>query len=218
MEFGAALETTALPLLARLARFAQGAADESLESVARSEFPFWRGKLSKAQGARLVDYLMFDIRPKHFARRTVEQFAIEVAASLDDAGRAMLEQWVDAPRRLYRAADWSGGFATCVDLLDESRAPIDVFDVEGSWRPAGDAPFALRALRVGPAYACAGPPLTYGDRTAADVADAMRRRHLDFVRTQRIAGMDDFLRLAPKALDEESVAQTSVSTIIVPSR
>jgi hypothetical protein len=215
-RFGALIEASALALLSRLARFAETSANRSLESVAREEFPFWRGRLDKAQGARLVDFLMFELRPKHFGRRTVEQFAIEVASSLDDDVRAMLERWVDAPRHLYRASEWSGGFTTCVDVFDDEAAPIDVFDAEGSWRPARGDAFALRALRVGDLYLCAGPPLGYPGRTASDVADAVRRRHLDFVRTQRIASMSDFLRLAPKALDEESVAQLSSSTIVLP--
>ncbi len=205
-----------MPLLSRLARFAETSASRSLESVAREEFPFWRGRLDKAQGARLVDFLMFDLRPKHFGRRTIEQFAIEVASSLDGDARAMLERWVDAPRHLYRASEWSGGFTSCVDIFVDEAAAIDVFDVEGSWRPAQGEAFALRAVRVGDLYLCAGPPLGYPGRSAADVADAVRRRHLDFVRTQRIAGISDFLRLSPKALDEESVVQMSSSTIVLP--
>lgn len=215
-EFGALIESAALPLLSRLARFAQTAAGKPLEVVAREEFPFWRGRLDRAQGARLVDFMMFELRPKHYGRRTVEQFAIEVAAPLDADARATLDQWVDAPRNLYRAYEWSGGFTSCVDALDDSAATIEVFDVEGSRRPAQGDAFALRALRVGDLYLCAGPPLGYPGRTAADVADAVRRRHLDFVRTQRIASIGDFLRLSPKALDEESVAQMSSSTIILP--
>jgi len=215
-EFGASIETQALPMLAKLARFAESAARTSLEAVAREEFPFWRGRLDKAQGARLVDFMMFELRPQHFGRRTVEQFALETASSLDGATRAMLEGWVDAPRRLYRVSDWSGGFTSCVDAFEEATPAIEVFDVEGSWRPAPGGAFALRALRVGELYLCAGPPLGYPGRTADDVADAMRRRHLDFVRTQRIASIGDFLRLAPKSLDEESVPRSSSSTIVLP--
>ena len=46
-RFGALIETSALPLLSRLARFAETSAGRSLESVARDEFPFWRGRLTR---------------------------------------------------------------------------------------------------------------------------------------------------------------------------
>ena len=215
-EFGAVLEETALRLLSRLARFAESAANAPLEAIAREEFPFWRGRLDKAQGARVVDFLMFDFRPKHLGRRTAEQFVIDVGPSLDGAARAMLDRWVDAPRRLYRTHEWSGGFTRCVDLLAEREAAIEVFDVEGAWRPAPGEAVALRALAVGEFFVCTGRPIGFGSRSPVEVADAVRRRHLDFVRSQRIAGIDDFLRIAPKALDEESARPAASSTIIVP--
>lgn len=216
--FGALLESTALPMLSRLARFAESAARASLETIARREFSFWRGRLDKAQGARIVDFLMFDYRPEHFTRRTVEQFAIEVGPGLvSDEARAMLDAWVDAPRRLYRTGQWSGGFVTCVDVTaGDEASPIEIFDVEGTWRPMPDEPFAIRPLVVGPLHVCAGRPIGYGGRKYADVAEALRRRHLDFVRTQRIASINDFLRLSPKALDEESMPHASSSTIVLP--
>ena len=214
--FDAVLKAVALPLLSRLARFAETAAAASLETIAREEFPFWRGRLDKAQGARIVDFLMFGFRPKHFGRRTVEQFALDVGPSLEEEARATLDAWVDAPRRLYRVDQWSGGFTTCVDVLAETAAPIDVFDVEGAWRPSPGEPVAVRALTSGEFFLCTGRPIGYGGRTVEDVAEAVRRRHLDFVRTQRIVGMDDFLRLAPKALDEESVPRTISSAIVLP--
>jgi hypothetical protein len=210
------MEAVSLPLLSRLARFAEAAASASLETVAREEFPFWRGRLEKAQGARIVDFLMFEFRPKHFGRRTVEQFSIDVGVSLEPDARATLDAWVDAPRRLYRAMEWSGGFVTCVDIFAESDAPIEVFDVEGAWRPSPGEPVALRALKSGEFFLCTGKPIGYGGRSAEEVADAVRRRHLDFVRSARIAGMDDFLRLAPKSLDEESVPRSFSSTIVLP--
>ena len=214
-RFGVVLQDVALPLLRRLARYAGNAAEGDLATVARREFPFWKGRLDMAQGARVVDYLMFDFRPRHVGRRTVEQFAAEIAPSLDATAKALLEGWIDAPRRLIRSAQWSGGFTTCVDLLDEGSPPIGVFDIEDKWRPAPDEPFTLRPLRVGELYFCTGSPQGFGGRRYADVADAVRRRHLDFVRTQRIASIGEFLRLDPKALDEESVAQSS-SSILLP--
>jgi hypothetical protein len=214
--FGDQLASVALPLLSRLARFAEAAASASLETIAREEFPFWRGRLEKAQGARIVDFLMFEFRPKHFGRRTVEQFAIDVGPSLEPESRAALDAWVVAPRRLYRATEWSGGFTTCVDLLAETDAAIEVFDVEGAWRPSPSEPVALRALKSAEYFLCTGKPIGYDGRSAEEVAEAIRRRHLEFVRTQRIAGMSDFLRLAPKALDEESVPRSISSGIVLP--
>jgi hypothetical protein len=214
-QFGAVLESTALPLLSRLARFAESAAQAPLEAIAREEFPFWRGRLDKAQGARIVDFLMFEFRPKHYGRRTAEQFAIEVAPSLGADARDLFAHWVDVPRRLYRVAQWSGGFTTCVDALAEDAPPIDVFEIEGAWRPGLGEPVALRALRCGAFHMCAGLPLGFAGRSCDDVADGVRRRHLDFVRTERIASIDDFLRIAPKSLDEESVPRAT-SGIILP--
>lgn len=218
-SFLAVLEAQALPLLAQLARFAEKAAGAPLETLAREEFPFWHGPLTKDQGARVVDFLMFEYRPKYFARRTVEEFSAQVGPTLRDEARKTLDGWVDAQRRLYRAGEWSGGFISCVDVLAPPPAtvPLDVFEIEASWRPSVGEPFALRALPVGNGFFCAGRPLGFSARSADDVAEAMRRRHLDFVRNVRIAGIDEFLRLAPKALDEESTRQAAgMATIIVP--
>lgn len=216
MGFAQALQAVALPLLSQLARFAEKTAGAPLETMARTEFPFWTGPLDKAQGARVVDFLMFESRPKFQARRTVEEFTIQVGPTLPDESQKMLARWVDAPRRLYRADEWSGGFVQCVDLLAEGAAPRSVFDIEGSWKPAPNEPVALRPLDVGDGFMCAGRPLGFGGRTAEEVVDAIRRRHFDFVRTERIASMDDFLRLAPKALDEEGASRPLASKIIVP--
>lgn len=216
LAFADSLEAVALPLLRRLARFAEASAEVGLEGVARAEFPFWQGEVDRSQAARIVDFLMFDYRPRHFGRRTAEQFAIEVGPSLDAAAQTLLGAWVDAPRRLVEAGRWSAGFTTCVDLLDENAARFDVFDIEGSWRPGDGRPFAVRPLAVGEHCICTGTPVGFGGRASAEVADAMRRRHLDFVRMQRIAPLGEFLRTNPTALDEESVTRPSSSTIVLP--
>jgi hypothetical protein len=220
MAFAQALQSVALPLLSELARFAEKTAGAPLETIARKEFPFWTGPLDKAQGARVVDFLMFESRPKFQARRTVEEFAIQVGPSLPDETQKVLAGWVDAPRRLYRVDGWSGGFVTVVDLLEEDAAPKTVFDIEGSWQSASGEPAILRPLTVAPGADgdsfCAGRPLGFGGRPADDVVEAIRRRHFDFVRTERIVRMDDFLRLAPKALDEEAARRPLESMIIVP--
>ena len=61
---------------------------------------------------------------------------------------------------------------------------------------------------------CVGRPTTFGARTVEDVAQGVRARHIEYVRVKRIVGMDDFLRLAPTALDEE--AAPAPASIIVP--
>lgn len=216
VEFAATLETVALPLLTRLARFAESAAQSPLEAIAREEFPFWNGRLDKARGARVVDFLMFEYRPRHFGRRTVEQFAVEVSPGLDPSSQALLSAWVDAPRRLVQTSEWSGGITTCVDLLDENAPTFDVFDVQAEWKPAEGSLAAIRALAAGRFFICTGHPLEIAGRSAVEVADEMRRRHLDYVRTQRIVSMADFLKASPKALDEEAARLPATSTIILP--
>lgn len=215
-EFADVLEAAAHPLLAKLARFAEVSAGAALETIAREEFPFWRGPLTVARGARIVDYLIFEHRPKHFGRRVVEQFAIDVGPTLSDAAQEILGDWVDAPRSFFETVDWSGGFTDCVDLLSETPQRISVIDMEGSWKPPIGEPVALRPLRVGPAYLCAGKPMDFTGRSPAEALEGIRRRHLDFVRRSRIVGIREFLRLAPTALDEEAARAPSSSTIIVP--
>jgi SEC-C motif len=216
IDFAAELEAVALPLLTRLARFAESAAQSGLESIAREEFPFWNGRIDAARGARVVDFLMFEYRPRHFGRRTVEQFAIETSSGLDTPARAVLSSWVDAPRRLVQTGEWSGGFTRCVDVVDENAPAFDVFDVQAAWKPAQGVAAALRPLAVGRFFICTGKPLEFAGRSALDVADSMRRRHLDYVRTQRIVSIADFLRASPKALDEEAARPPATSTIVLP--
>lgn len=212
-RFGVALEAVALPLLRRLALFAEKFADGDLATVARREFPFWNGRLDRERGGRTLDYLIFDFRPRHIGRRTIEQFAAETTGALDQETREVLETWVDAPRRLVRSREWSGGFTTCLDLLDENAPPIAVFDIEDKWKPNEDEPFAVRALPAAGLYFCTELPTGFGGRSATDVADAIRRRHLDYVRTTRIASMADFLRSVPTALDEEAAALPASSIL-----
>jgi len=210
------LGTVAVPLLTRLARYAQSSAGATLETVAREDFPFWHGPHTRRQGARIVDHLMFDPRPKSGSGRTIDRFALEVGPTLDDAARAMLSSWIDAPRRVYRTQSWSGGFTECVDILADDAAPILVYDIEEAWKPSAGEVVALRPLPVAHAYLCTGAPVEFPKRDAVEVAEQVRRRHLDFVRNERIVGFDDFLRLAPTALDEESARSLAASGIIVP--
>ncbi|MBV8282646.1 MAG: hypothetical protein JO347_11385, partial [Candidatus Eremiobacteraeota bacterium] len=104
----------------------------------------------------------------------------------------------------------------CTDLLADEPAQIEVWPLG---REAGVVPdaaaAALRALPALEKHICIGKPATFGARGAADVQAAVRGRHLDYVRSQRIVGIDDFLRAAPTALDEEAASAPS-SGIIMP--
>jgi len=214
--FAAALESRVLPLLSQLATFAQTAAGAPLESIAASAFPFWRGPLDDARASRLIDYLIFDARPERIGRTAIDQFVLERGPLLDDSQRAMLGRWRDARRRLYRIDGWSAGFYRCTDLSIEEPTPIDVWPLGREAGAVADgSAAALRALPALEKHVCIGRPATFGARSAVDVQAAVRGRHLDYVRSQRIVSMDDFLRAAPTALDEEAASAPS-SGIIMP--
>jgi len=214
--FADALETRVLPLLSQLARFAESASGLTLDMVARAEFPFWRGHLDEAAAARVIDHLMFDVRLERYGRTAIDQFLLERGALLGTGERAMIDAWAATPRRLYRLEGWSAGFLHVVDLLGETPAPIAVWPLgRGAGLIADGAPLALRALPALEAFVSLGRPTTFGARDVEQVSSAVRERHLDFVRSQRIVGMDDFLRLSPTALDEEA-SSARESGIIVP--
>ena len=221
----AALERVVLPQLASLARFAETATRQPLEAVARTAFPFWRGRLDEAMTTRVVDYLMFDVRHERFGRTAIDQYVLERGHALGEQARAVVTSWQTATRRLYRVDGWSAGFLLCTDALAEDLRPISVWPVGRSAGVVSDgAPVALRALSIEAAeefkagqYVCVGRPTQFGARSVDDVIAGIKRRHLDFVRTQRIVSIDDFLRLAPTALDEEAAAAAvPASGIIVP--
>jgi hypothetical protein len=117
---------------------------------------------------------------------------------------------------LYRVDGWSGGSFRCADLLVEAAHTIDVWPLGRETGTIADGvPVALRALPALERYICIGRPTTFGARSVSDVQGAVRSRHLDYVRSERIVSLDEFLRLEPTALDEEAAATTS-SSIIVP--
>jgi hypothetical protein len=216
LAFVKAVFDRAVPLLSQLAHFAQRAVDAPLERLAHDEFPFWRGSVDASRGARVLDFLMFDYRLPLYGARAVDEFLRQVGPSLTDEQRSLVRDWSEATRRPYRAVDWSGGFTTCADLIEETAPQIILFELEEDWRPAvGDA-FALRALPIAGGHFCAGRPQQFSGRAAGDVTEAIRARHLRFVRTQRIVGIDEFLRIAPKALDEEAAQAGGASSIILP--
>ena len=219
--YGGALERSVLPLLAELARFAEAAWRQPLEAVARTAFPFWRRALDDAMAARVVDYLIFDHRHERFGRTALDQFILERSYRLDDRSRALLTSWQGSTQRLYRTDNWSAGFLGCSDALAQTRA-ISVWPLGRNAGLVTDgSPVALRALtleripELGHAI-CLGRPTQFGGRSAEQVVAAVRQRHLNFVRSQRIVSIDEFLRLAPTALDEEAAVVASGSGIILP--
>lgn len=214
--FAASLEASALPLLSRLAKFAETAMRTPLEAVARTEFPFWRAALDDAMAARVVDHLMFDVRLERYGRTAIEQYLLEQEHLLSADERAMLVAWGEARRRLYRVDHWSAGFIVCMDVLAEQPQEMRVRPLgRGSGLIADGAPIALRALPAADAFMSVGKPTTFASRSVEDVAQSLRARHVDYVRSTRIVGLDEFLRLAPTALDEEA-APSPAAGIIVP--
>lgn len=214
----ATIDRTALPLLSEVARSTERYAPRP-DSIAREFFPFWRGPLDDAKAARLMDFEIFDFVLPGLGRRGVEQFMAERGERLTDAERAMVDEWSAAAFRLYVVESWSGGFVRCNDALAEDGAVIDVLPLRGRGPIGEGSPIALRALASsGGAFFCTTSPLQFGDRSSTDVIEAIRARHLDFVRRRKIVGIEDFLRVAPTALDEEAAIGASMGRIIVPSR
>ncbi|HME81932.1 MAG TPA: SEC-C domain-containing protein [Candidatus Eremiobacteraceae bacterium] len=215
--FAQALETRVLPSLSQLARFAESSSGLTLDLVARTEFPFWRVPLDDVAATRVVDHLIFDVRLERYGRTAIDQFLLERGALLGAGERTMLGAWAATPRRLYRVDGWSAGFLQVSDVLSEAPQQLSVWPLgRGAGLIADGAPVALRALPALDAFVCLGRPTVFGDRDVERIAGAIRQRHLDFVRSQRIVGMDDFLRLAPTALDEEAASSTRDSGIILP--
>lgn len=213
--FAAALEAHALPLLSHLAKFAERAMQAPLDAVARKEFPFWRGALDDAMAARVVDHLMFDVRMERYGRTAIDQFALEQDHELGDAERAMLAAWGRASRRLYRVDGWSAGFLACTDVFSEQSEQTKVWPLgRGAGLIADGVPVALRALEAAGAFMSVGRPTAFGARSVEDVAQAVRARHVDFVRSRRIVGLDEFLRVVPTVLDEEAMPAPSAGIIV----
>jgi SEC-C motif len=214
--FADALEARPLPLLARLARFAENAMRTPIEEVARKDFPFWRTPLDEAMAARVVEHIIFEVRLERYGRTAIDEFLLEQGHALGTDERSMLDSWGETSRRLYRADGWSAGFLLCADAFAEQPPPIKVWPLgrDAGLIPDG-APVALRALAAAGEFICVGRPTTFGDRSLSDVAEAVRGRQIDYVRSQRIVGLDEFLRVVPTALDEE--AAPTPAGIIVPN-
>lgn len=213
--FAATLEAAALPLLSRLAKFAENGARTPLDAIARRDFPFWTGPLDDGMAARVVDHIMFDVRLERYGRTAIDEFALEQGHLLSDAERAMLEAWGAAHRLLYRVDGWSAGFLNLTDTLAEQPHAIRVWPLgRGAGLIPDGAPVALRALSAAGAFMSVGRPTTFGPRAVEDVAQAVRARHVDFVRAQRIVGLDEFLRVNPTVLDEEAMPAPAAGIIL----
>lgn len=222
--FARSLEARALPLLQEIARYAERVAAMPLNAVAQREFPFWRGPLTPERAARAVDFLIFDFRLEHYGHSALRQFSIEhgsVALETklgEEDEQTLLAAWGEARTRLYRVEGWSAGFVQCLELLTDEPKRVEVWPLGEPGEPIADgAPVALRALAAAGRHACIGRPLRFGERTVDDVAQAVRARHLDYVRRVRIVSLDEFYRLEPKALDEEAAAYAQrASGIVLP--
>ena len=132
--------------------------------------------------------------------------------------RVLLEVWQDTSMRLYVLEHLSGGFARCRAILPDDGCEIEIMPLEASATPlAVGAPLALRALPVASAFVYPAWPVTFSDRTTADVSAAIVARHHAYVRRERIVSLEEFMRLESTAFDEEA-AIGNRSTIIVPGR
>jgi len=218
-RFAAQLEAHALPLLRELGQFAARRAALPPEKVAAERFPFWRPPLSPAQGARLLEYLIFDYRAERHGPTAAAEFAEQRGPLLAPPAQALLRGWVDAATELYLLESWSGGFTRCRSALDAATPAIEVMPLERQDALiAAGSPVALRALAVGAAFIYPALPIAFGSRTLEDVLAAMQARHHAFVRRERIVPFEEFLRLEPTAFDEEAAAAASAPRIIVPGR
>lgn len=212
-RFADAVDRIALPLLSEVARLAQRFGP-SPDAVARRHFSFWHGALDEDRAARIIDFLMFDIRLEGYGRRAIDQFIVEQSARRTPAELQMLDAWSTSTFRLYAVTRWSGGFVTCKDALAEDGPPIEVLPLRGREPiPQGRA-LALRALACADGYFCTGRLLQFNS-SVDGVAAAIRLRHLDHVRRERIVSFDDFLRAQPTVFDEEA-AGGATSALIVP--
>ncbi len=208
-EFARELTAHGLPLLRELGRYAALRAGGSPEEIAAQRFPFWRPPLDKLRGARLLDYLIFDHRVG--ARSAIQEYLAERGPIVTQQWRALLEAWQDASMHLYEVERWSGGFARCRPVVPHEGAVIDVMPLEVADAPlAIAAPIALRALALGAGFVYPGWPVTFAARSVDDVTAAVVARHHAFVRTERIVSLEEFLRIAGTAFDEEAARSGTV--------
>jgi hypothetical protein len=217
-EFERQLQEHGLALLRELGRFAVERIQATPEAVAAERFPFWRPPLDRARASRLLDYLIFDHRPNTYGRSAAQEYLAERGPLLSAPWRELLSAWQDQSMRLFVLERWSGGFAVCRPVLPEADAAIEVLPLEqGDIAIKDGAPIALRSLPVATRFVFASWPVTFGERSMEDVRDAIVARHHAFVRGERIASFEEFVRLRGTVFDEEA-ASTAVAQIIVPGR
>ena len=217
-EFARELNAYALPLLRELGRYVSQRGGASLEAIASERFRFWRPPLDRTRAARVLEYAIFDFRGNGQTRTAAQEYLAERGPIVAPQWRGLLESWQDTSMRLYVLENWSGGFARCRAVLPDDGLTIEVMPLESGSSPlVVGAPLALRALPVPPASMYPAWPVTFGERSSADVAAAIVARHHAYVRRERIVGLEEFLRLDSTAFDEEA-ATTTRSSIIVPGR
>jgi len=215
-EFARELSAYGLPLLRELGRYATQRGGAKLEAIASERFGFWRPPLNRTRAARVLDYAIFDFRAIGNRQTAAQEYLAERGPIVVPEWRDLLEEWQDASMRLYVLEHWSGGFARCRAALPDDGRTIDVMPLEASSTPlAIGLPLALRALPVAPAFMYPAWPVTFGERSTADVAAAIVARHHAYVRRERIVSLEEFLRLEGTAFDEEATIGNR-PTIIVP--
>jgi SEC-C motif len=217
-EFAQELNAYALPLLRELGRHATQRGGATPDAIASERFGFWRPPLDRTRAARVLEYAIFDFRGGGQTRTAAREYLAERGPIIAPQWRGLLESWQDSSMRLYVLENWSGGFARCRAVLPDDGQMIEVMPLEsGNSTLVVGAPLALRALAVPPAFMYPAWPVTFGERTTADVAAAIVGRHHAYVRRERIVSLEEFLRLESTAFDEEA-ASASRSAIIVPGR
>lgn len=218
-EFAQELRANALPLLQELGRHAASRAGSSPEAVAQKHFAFWHPPFDRIKMARLLDHLIFDERAEKYGQSAIAEFLAQRGSIVTPQWKALLEAWQDAGLQLFALEGWSGGFARVREVLTQERRVIEVMPIErAEGSIAAGAPVALRPLPVGTLYLYPGWPITFGSKGVEEVTAAMRARHHDYVRRERIASMEDFLRRDATAFDAEAAAESAPSPIIVPGR
>ena len=217
-DFSRELNGFALPLLRELGRYAAARSGAALETIASERFGFWRPPLDRTHAARVLDYAIFDFRASGNRRTAAEEYLAERGSIVAPQWRVLLEAWQDTSMRLYVLEHLSGGFARCRAILPDDGREIELMPLEANATPlAVGAPLALRALPVASAFVYPAWPVTFGDRTTADVSAAIVARHHAYARRERIVSLEEFVRLESTAFDEEA-AIGNPSTIIVPGR
>lgn len=218
-QFARDLESHALPLLRELGQYAARRIAQPPERVAAERFPFWRPPLGRLQGARLLDYLIFDHALEQHGATAAREFAAERAPLLPLPQQALLRSWLDVPTQLFVLDSWSGGFANVRAPEDAGAPQLDVMPLERDEPlvPSG-RPIALRPLPAGGAHVYPAWPTTFGARSVHEVIEAIHVRHHGYVRRERIVSFEEFLRLEPTVFDEAAAAGSTAPRIIVPGR